>query len=141
MTVTQTADQTATQLTTRPTGSIVRTGLGAPAGAAAAPTAVAAAGNAAGVSLDIDGQPIPLLGFAQLTALFALLGVALAIALARKAQHARTTFVRTTVALTALSLIPDLLINAEASTTALLMTTHLVAAAIVIPAIARRLSR
>jgi hypothetical protein len=44
------------------------------------------------------------------------------------------------MALTALSLVPDLLADALAATKMLLMLTHLVAAAIVIPAIARRLS-
>jgi hypothetical protein len=120
----------------------VRSGLAATVAAAAATTAVAATGHAAGVSLDIKGEAIPLAGFAQLTALFALVGLGLAVVLARKARHPRTTFVRTTVALTALSLVPDLVVaGAGASTRALLMTTHLVAAAIVIPAIARRLSR
>jgi hypothetical protein len=43
------------------------------------------------------------------------------------------------VALTALSLVPDVLADADTSTKAVLMVTHLVAAAIVIPAVARRL--
>jgi peptidoglycan/LPS O-acetylase OafA/YrhL len=120
---------------------IVRSGLAGTVAAAAATTAIAATGSAAGVSLDISGEPIPLAGFPQLTAFFALVGVALAVVLVRKARHPRTTFVRTTLALTALSLVPDLLVSAEVSTRALLMTTHLVAAAIVIPAIARRMSR
>jgi hypothetical protein len=41
--------------------------------------------------------------------------------------------------LTALSLVPDAIVDADPATKALLMLTHLVAAAIVIPAIARRL--
>jgi hypothetical protein len=44
------------------------------------------------------------------------------------------------VALTALSLAPDVLADAAPATKALLMLTHLVAAAIVIPAVARRLT-
>jgi hypothetical protein len=43
------------------------------------------------------------------------------------------------VALTVLSLVPDALADADTSTKVLLMVTHLVAAAIVIPAVARRL--
>lgn len=127
---------------TRPyaTGAVVRTGLAAAATAAAATTAVAAAGNAAGISLDVGGEPIPLFGFTQLTAVGALIGLVLAVVLARRARHPRTTFTRTTVALTALSLVPDLIVAADPATKALLMLTHLVAAAIVVPAIARRLS-
>jgi Family of unknown function (DUF6069) len=141
MTATQTATRTAPQVTdvTRP--RVWRTGLVAAVAAAAATTTVAAAGHAAGISLNVSGAPIPLPAFAQLTAFFALVGVALAAVLARKAGHPRTAFVRTTVALTAASLVPDLLADAGVATKALLMTTHLVAAAIVIPAIARRLSR
>ena len=47
---------------------------------------------------------------------------------------------RTTVVLTALSLVPDAIADAATATKALLMVTHLVAAAIVIPAVARRLA-
>ena len=118
-----------------------RSGLAATAVASVATTTVAALGNAAGISLDLQGEPIPLAGFAQLTAFFSLFGVALAAVLARRSRRPRVMFVRATVALTALSLVPDVIAPAEMSTKALLMTTHLVAAAIVIPAIARRLSR
>jgi hypothetical protein len=136
-----TATATATASTRTSTGSLVRGGLAATVAAAAATTAVAAAGNAAGISLEVGGEPIPVLGFAQLTAFFALVGLAIAAVLARRARHPRSTFVRTTVVLTALSLVPDAIVDADLSTRALLMTTHLVAAAIVVPAIARRLSR
>ncbi len=108
--------------------------------AAGATTTIAAAGHAAGVSLDIDDQPIPLLGFAQLTAVFALIGVGIAHLLARRAASPRSTFVKVTVGLTVLSLVPDVVVNAATETKALLMLTHLVAAAIVIPVVARRLS-
>lgn len=108
--------------------------------AGVATTTVAALADAGGVSLDIDGKPIPLFGFAQLTAMFTLLGVAIAHVLARRASSPRSTFVKVTVGLTALSLVPDVLVNAATETKALLMLTHLVAAAIVIPVVARRLS-
>ena len=108
-------------------------------GAAAATTAVAAIAHAAGVSLALDGEPIPLMGFASLTLMFSLIGIVLAAALRRWAGSPRTAFVRTTVALTALSLVPDLLVSAAAETRVTLMATHLVAAAIVIPAVAKRL--
>lgn len=45
-----------------------------------------------------------------------------------------------TVVLTVLSLVPDVLVDAAPATKALLMLTHLVAAAIVIPMVARRLA-
>jgi hypothetical protein len=49
-------------------------------------------------------------------------------------------FVATTIVLTALSLVPDVVVDAAVATKLLLMVTHLVAGAIVIPAVARRLS-
>ncbi|MGW9210526.1 DUF6069 family protein [Embleya sp. NPDC055664] len=120
--------------------SLIRTGISATVLAAAATSMVAAAGNAAGISLDIDGSPIPVTGFAVPTAVFSLVGLALAAVLNRRARTPRRTFVRTTVALTALSVVPDIIVDAAPSTKALLALTHLVAATIVIPALARRLA-
>jgi hypothetical protein len=138
MTVTRTAAATTTP-TTR-TGSLFVTGIAAAAIASCATIAVAAAGNAVGISLDMAGEPIPVLGFGTLTAVFSLVGLVLAAVLARTARHPHSTFVRTTVVLTALSLVPDAIADAATPTKALLMLTHLIAAAIVIPAIARRLA-
>jgi hypothetical protein len=118
---------------------LVRTGLAATVVASLATTAVAATGHAAGISLDISGEAIPLYGFPQLTAIFSLVGLALAVVLTRRAGAPRRAFLRTTVALTALSLVPDAIVDAGVSTKGLLMLTHLVAAAIVIPAISLRL--
>lgn len=122
------------------TRSMLVAGIVAIAAASVATASVAATGNAAGISLDVAGAPIPVSGFAVLTALFSLVGLVLALALGRFVRHPRRVFVRTTVALTALSLVPDALADAALSTTVLLMLTHLVAAAIVIPTIARRLA-
>jgi hypothetical protein len=88
----------------------------------------------------VGGAPIPVLGFGMLTAIFSLVGLALAAVLSRTARHPRRAFVRTTVVLTVLSLVPDVIADAGPATKVLLMVTHLVAAAIVIPAVARRLS-
>ncbi|MEN3358485.1 MAG: hypothetical protein V7637_2467 [Mycobacteriales bacterium] len=132
---------TAAVITRTRTASYVRSGLAATVAASVATTSVAAAGNAAGISLDVSGAPIPLAGFAQLTAFFSLVGLALAAVLVRKAKSAGRTFVQATVVLAALSLVPDMVVPAGIATRALLITTHLVAAAIVIPAIARRLPR
>ena len=123
------------------TSHLFRDGVIALATASVATVSVAAAGHVAGISLDVGGAPIPVLGFGTLTALFSFVGLVLAAVLSRTVRHARRAFIRTTVVLTALSLVPDLLVaGAAPATRALLMLTHLVAAAIVIPAVARRLS-
>lgn len=118
---------------------LVRDGVGATILACAATTVVAAAGAAAGISLDLGGQTLHVIAFAELTAFFSLVGLAIASVMSRVARRPRRTFVRTTVVLTVLSLVPDLIVDAAPATKALLMLTHVVAAAIVIPAVARRL--
>ncbi|MDX6281537.1 MAG: hypothetical protein QOH03_2608 [Kribbellaceae bacterium] len=135
-----TANPTPTAATAVPAaGSLLRVGVVATVLAAAATAAVAAIGHAAGVSLAVAGKPIPPSGFATMTVLFAALGLLIALVLRRYAASPRTAWLRITVALTVLSWIPDLLADAHTPTKAILMTTHLVAAAIVIPAVARRL--
>jgi hypothetical protein len=120
-------------------GSLLRGGAAATVLAAVATAAVAAAGQAVGISLDVAGATIPASGFATLTVIFSVVGLLIAVGLRRFARHPRATWVRTTVALTVLSLVPDVLADAAIGTKVLLMVTHLVAAAIVIPAVARRL--
>lgn len=107
--------------------------------AATATTLVAAVAAASGVSLDIAGEPIVLFAFPQLTFVFTMVGLALAAGLRRWSGNPRRTWLRTTVALTALSFVPDVLADADVSTRLVLMLTHLVAASIVIPAVAGRL--
>jgi hypothetical protein len=123
----------------RPGAPLLRAGLPAVLLAGAATTTLAAAGRAAGISLDVAGEPIPVLGFGVLTVAFGLVGVLLAVAQSRWSRQPRRAFVTTTAVLTVLSLVPDVLADVAGSTRALLMTTHLVAAAIVVPALARRL--
>src|SRR3954465_14541215 len=125
---------------TAPAKPLVFGGLAAAAGAAVATATVAAAGDLAGISLAVGGAPIPVSGFAVLTVIFSVVGLVLALVLARTARRPRTAFVRTTMVLTALSLVPDVLADASLATKVLLMLTHLVAASIVVPVIARRLS-
>ena len=115
-------------------------GAAATVAASVATAAVAAGGQAIGISTAISGAPIPTNGFAVLTAIFSVLGLIIATALRRFARHPRTTWVRTTVVLTVLSFVPDVLADATVSTKMLLILTHVVAAAIVIPAVARRLA-
>lgn len=116
-----------------------RTGALAGVAAAVATTTVAAVALAADVPLEVDGEQIPLLGFAQLTLVSAALGILLAKVVGRWARRPRAAFVVTTVVLTALSIVPDLTIPATAASKAVLIATHLAAAAIVVPAIAGRL--
>src|SRR5689334_20984694 len=113
-----TATTTASRVTGT-TGSLVRTGAVAGPLARAATTVVA--GNAAGISLDVGGAPIPAGGFAVLTAVCSLIGLVLAAVLSRVTRRPRSVFIRTTVALTALSLVPDVIVDAAPATRALLM--------------------
>ncbi|MEY2474452.1 MAG: hypothetical protein QOK28_3781 [Actinomycetota bacterium] len=126
--------------TVRPTTGVLRPGLKAAAVAAVATTAFAAVTHAAGVSYAIKGEAIPVLGFGQLTFVFSLVGVALAVVVARRARHAQSTFIRTTIGLTLLSFIPDITAQASSATRLSLMVAHVIAAAIVIPQLAARLS-
>jgi hypothetical protein len=110
--------------------------------ASVATTVIAAIASAAGVSFaNSTGESIPIAGFAQLTLVFSLIGVGLAAVLARKAHRPRTTFVRTAIALTALSFVPDLTFGFDPGSAATLITLHTVAATIVVPTLARRLAR
>jgi len=120
-----------TSTTTRRTPTW-RSGLTTAVAGAAITTAVAAVVRAAGVELGVDGEPIPLLAFAQ----FVLIGAVIGIVVAR--HVGRTTFIRVTVALTALSCVPSLAWGTSAADKVGLVCTHLVAAAIIIPRYARR---
>lgn len=115
---------------------------GAAAGvvASVATVSIAALAHAAGVSLAVGGEAIPLAGFAQFTFICTMVGTGIAVAVRAWARRAQATFVKTTVVLTALSLAPDALADANTSTRLVLALTHVVAAAIVIPALASRLS-
>jgi hypothetical protein len=109
--------------------------------AAAATTAIAAAASAAGVPLEIDGEVIPLLGFAQLTLIGAVLGGLLAAACNRFGSRARRQFVGATIVLTALSCIPSVALPPDAATKIVLVATHVAAALIIVPALAARTHR
>lgn len=113
-----------------------RTGATAGVAAAVATTAIAVAAKAVDVPVEIAGEAIPVLGFAQLT----LVCTAIGIGIARLCRGHRSRFVRITLALTALSFVPDLTADASVATKVTLILTHVVAAAIVIPALAERLT-
>jgi peptidoglycan/LPS O-acetylase OafA/YrhL len=115
---------------------------GAVAGVSAsfATFAVAAAARGLDVPLTVSGKAIPLLGFAQLTFVAAMVGTAIAAVLSHRAARPRHTFVITTIALTLVSIVPDVIADAHTATKIVLALTHVVAAVIVIPALAARLA-
>jgi peptidoglycan/LPS O-acetylase OafA/YrhL len=109
--------------------------------AAIAVTIIAAVARAAGARLDVGGEEIPLLGFAQLTLAGAVIGGVLATVLHKRARRPQRTFVVTTVVLTALSIVPDVAIDSGVASKLVLALTHVAAAAIIVPALAARVAR
>ncbi len=114
-------------------------GLIAGAIAAAATSATVLVAHAAGDVIAVGGKPIPVAAFAQFVLVGALIGIALARVFSRQARRPRSTFVRTTVVLTAVSIVPDLLVGASGGSKLVLLLTHAIAAAIIIPTLAARL--
>jgi hypothetical protein len=109
-----------------------RSGLVTTAVAAIGTTVLAAVIRAAGVELGVDGEPIPLLGFAQMVALGGLIGIVVA-------RHTgRTAFYRTTILLTVLSCVPSIALGTTAADKIGLVVTHVAAAAFIVPRLAPR---
>ena len=104
-------------------------------------TLAAALARAVGVDFELPdgGQSIPLSGFAVLTGAFSLVGVVIAVALLRWSARPARHFLWTAGSLTALSLVPPFLVGANPATVVALVGLHLVAAAVMIPALARGL--
>ena len=129
-----------TRSTHRARGLVV-TGILATLAAMVATTLAAALATAVGVDFEVPdgGETIPLPGIAVVTGFFSLVGLAVAVALRRWSARPAEWFVRTTVSLTAISLVPPLLAGANAATTATLIGLHLVAATVMIPTLARTL--
>ncbi|GAA3527131.1 hypothetical protein AFL01nite_04030 [Aeromicrobium flavum] len=126
--------------------SLVRvavTGVVATVVAAALTTAAAAVAKSAGVDFEIPdgGESIPVAGFATVTTAFSLVGVGIALALSRWSARPATRFVQIAVPLTAVSLAPPFAVGADAGTAETLVGLHLVAAAVMVPAMARCLRR
>jgi hypothetical protein len=137
---TSTSTSTNPTVETTPSPKLWRAGLGAGLAAAAATVAIAAAARALDVSLETaPGEAIPVAGFGQLTLFFTAIGVVMARIMRTRVTRPRSTFTRTTVVLTVLSLVPDVMLSAAATTKVTFGLTHLVAAAIVIPALSSRL--
>jgi hypothetical protein len=126
-----TTDSSATQGHT--TGRVSwKRGLATGAVAAVAATAIAAVFQAAGHALAVTDGAIPVAAFAQMVLLSTVVGILIA-------RHtSRTTFYRATVALTVLSCVPDLALGDGIVSKAGLVLTHVVAAAIIVPRLARR---
>jgi len=118
-----------------------RAALASGAVAAVATTAAAAVADGAGVPVAVDGETIPLLGFAQLTLIGAVLGGFLAAALNRYGAQPQRTFVRAAVVLTVLSCVPSVALPPDTATKVVLVATHLLAAAIIVPVLARQTGR
>lgn len=88
-----------------------------------------------------ESEPITVGLFAMGTLMSSFWGIVLAVLLARFAKHPSRTFVRATIVLTAVSLAGPLGAGDTAlSTKLMLCLAHLIAAAIIIPPLARRLS-
>ncbi|HEV7760988.1 MAG TPA: DUF6069 family protein [Acidimicrobiales bacterium] len=122
-------------------------GAGAGLVAAAAVALVAAVAKAADVPLAVASssssapEVIPTFGFVTITVMSTAAGIVLAMALARWAKRPARTFTIVAVALTAVSFVlPHTAHNATTATRLVLDLTHVVAAAIVIPALASALA-
>jgi hypothetical protein len=106
-----------------------------------ATTLAAALARAVGVDFEIPdgGETIPLSGFAVVTGFFSVVGIVIAVALRRWSARPAERFVWTAVSLTVISLVPPFLVGANTATTVTLVGLHLVAAAVMIPVLARSL--
>ena len=122
---------------TRKYRRLMTTGLLATLAAMAAVTLAAAIAKAVGVDFQLPGadEPIPLPGFAVVTGIFSLVGVLIAAALLRWTTAPAKRFAQTTVTLTAISLIAPVLTGADAGTVTALIALHLIAAAVMVPAL------
>ena len=128
-------------ISTKEKTGVLVPGLIATLVAVVATTLAAALARIVGVDFQIPdgGETIPLSGFAVMTGLFALVGVGIAAAFRRWSARPAELFVRTALALTAISLVPPLIAGAGAATAIALIGLHLVAAAVMIPALSRSL--
>jgi hypothetical protein len=117
------------------------TGVIATLAAMVATTLGAAIAQAVGVDLEVSdsAESIPLSGIAVVTGFFSVVGVVIAVALLRWSARPADRFVWTAGSLTVISMVPPLVSGANTATTATLVGLHLVAAAVMIPTLARSL--
>ncbi|MGI5371932.1 DUF6069 family protein [Streptomyces iakyrus] len=130
-------------LATRPVWLV---GILATLAGAVATEAFALVARAAGVPMEAaspgatEAAEIPVGGFFGGVLFWSVAGIVLAVVLARWAERPARTFTVTTVALTALSLAgPAVAPHTATSTQIVLAASHVVAAAVVVPLLARRL--
>lgn len=123
--------------TTRSATSLRQTTVVAGLIAAAVTSGVAAAVHAGGVSFEADGEMIPLVGFAQMTFQGTVVGGVVLAVLNRRSRSARRRFLHAAVALTALSCVPSVTWPDDTATKLALVALHVLAAAIVVPALVR----
>ncbi|MDT4921434.1 MAG: hypothetical protein QOI15_2336 [Pseudonocardiales bacterium] len=108
--------------------------------AAAATEALVALAKTVGITVAIQGEELKAGGCAVVVLMCMVAGVALLAGLRRWAASPARTWTRATVALTALSFVPDLVVpDTAVGSRIVLMTAHVLAAAIIVPAVARRL--
>ena len=118
------------------TRRLVRIGALAGALAAVGTTVVAVIASVADVSLEVDGEAIPIPAFAMWTVVATALGVVLAWLL-----RARRRFVGVAAALTGLSLVPAIVAPYDAATKGVLVVCHVLAALVIVPALGSQLER
>ena len=136
-TVTASPDTTAKPVSSPLARTLPRATVSAGVLAAVATTAGAAVLRAAGIPLAAHGE-IQLAAFAQLTFIAAICGGVLLAVLIRRSSAPRQQFVRITAGLTALScVVPAAFADTTASKIAL-VALHVLAAAIIVPVLARR---
>ena len=134
---------TSSNSTTTPTTaarSIWRTAGIAGAVAAVATTVIGGIAKATDVPLVLGELEVQVPPFAIFTLVGAALGAIIATQLQKRSAQPRRTFLITTVVLTALSVLRDLTADATTATKLTLVGAHLVAAAVIIPALAAHLS-
>jgi len=126
---------------TRRLRGLAFTGFTATLVAMVATTLVAALAQAVGVDFEVSdgGERIPLSGFTVVTGFFSVVGIVIAVALCRWSARPAERFVWTAVSLTVGSLVPPLVSEANTATITALLVLHLVAAAVMIPTLARGL--
>ncbi|MEI7057617.1 DUF6069 family protein [Nocardioides sp. CCNWLW239] len=106
------------------------------------------AARATGVPFDValpgtgvEPAAIPATGLAWAVAELGLIGIIIAVCLARFAKRPRSTWKRTAWTLTALSMVPSLVAVTDSyATNIMLVGSHLVAAVVIVPVIAARLA-
>jgi uncharacterized protein DUF6069 len=119
------------------TASLPRTTIVVGIAAAGIVTVAAALLHAVGVSFEIDRAMIPLLGFAQLTFVGAVMGGVLLAVVNRCSAAPGRRFAQIAVALTALSCVPSAAMPDDVATRLALVALHVLAAAIIVPVLLR----